>query len=90
MGGRGRGEKETNNFQSVSQPIERSCLETSFPEKFDVGFSLSERRVIPFLLFNIFYSLDEGREKGEYLFESFWTSQHPRSYLCVGFQLCMT
>ena len=73
----------------MSRLIERSCLETGFLKKSEVGFFLSKLQVIPFL-FQIFYSLDEGSEKRGYFLECFWTSQHSRSYLCVGFQLCMT
>lgn len=49
----------------MSQLIERSCLETGFPGKSEVSFSPSKLHVILFLFFNIFYSLDEGRGKGD-------------------------
>lgn len=76
------GEGEQTNTQTnkqnlptsrMSPPIECSCLETDFPEKCEVGFFLSKLQEFPFLLFNIFYSLDEGSEKEGYFLESFWT-----------------
>lgn len=75
----GRERKKNLTTSRIPQLIERSCLETGFPGKSEVGFSPSKLHVILFLFFNIFYSL-----KGRYFLESFWTSQHSRSYAWVS------
>lgn len=62
-----RGEREKKNLTTsrMSQLIEHSCLETGFSGKSEDCFSPCTLHVFPFLFFNIFYSLDEGRGRGE-------------------------
>lgn len=62
---RGKREKKNLTTSRMSQLIERSCLETGFSGKSEVCFSPSTLHVFPFLFFNTFYSLDEGRGRGK-------------------------